>query len=77
VADAWLVWDICVTAGWGRNLEDCATDTAEWCLLNPGYHAPPRQPSIVKQLIDQGADVTAKNWLRWTPLMIAGGLYLS
>ena len=35
------------------------------------------QPSIVKYLIDQGADVNAKNRLGWTPLMIAGGLYIS
>jgi uncharacterized protein len=35
------------------------------------------QPSIVKFLIEQGADVNAKNRLGWTPLMIAGGLYIA
>jgi ankyrin repeat protein len=35
------------------------------------------QPSIVKYLIEQGADVTAKNRLGWTPLMIAGGFYVA
>jgi ankyrin repeat protein len=35
------------------------------------------QPSIVKYLIDQGAEVNAKNRLGWTPLMIAGGLYIA
>ena len=35
------------------------------------------QPSIVKYLIDQGADVNARNRLGWTPLMIAGGLYIA
>jgi hypothetical protein len=35
------------------------------------------QPSIVKYLIDQGAEVNAKNRLGWTPLMMAGGLYIA
>jgi uncharacterized protein len=35
------------------------------------------QPSIVKYLIQQGAEVNAKNRLGWTPLMIAGGLYIA
>jgi ankyrin repeat protein len=35
------------------------------------------QPSIVKYLIEQGADVNAKNRLGWTPLMIASGLYIA
>jgi len=35
------------------------------------------QPSIVKYLIDHGAEVNAKNRLGWTPLMIAGGLYIA
>jgi len=35
------------------------------------------QPSIVKYLIDQGAEVNARNRLGWTPLMIAGGLYIA
>jgi ankyrin repeat protein len=35
------------------------------------------QPSIVKFLIDQGAEVNAKNRLGWTPLMMAGGLYIA
>ena len=35
------------------------------------------QPSIVKFLIEQGAEVNAKNRLGWTPLMIAGGLYIA
>ena len=32
---------------------------------------------VVKALIDQGAEVNAKNRLGWTPLMIAGGLYIA
>jgi ankyrin repeat protein len=35
------------------------------------------QPSIVQYLIDQGADVNATNRLGWTPLMMAGGLYIA
>ena len=35
------------------------------------------QPSIVRYLIEQGAEVNAKNRLGWTPLMIAGGLYIA
>jgi ankyrin repeat protein len=35
------------------------------------------QPSIVKYLIEQGAEVNATNRLGWTPLMIAGGLYIA
>jgi len=35
------------------------------------------QPSIVKHLIEQGAEVNARNRLGWTPLMIAGGLYIA
>ena len=35
------------------------------------------QPSILRYLIDQGADVNARNDLGWTPLMIAGGIFLA
>jgi len=35
------------------------------------------QPSIVTYLIEQGADVNATNRLGWTPLMMAGGLYIA
>jgi ankyrin repeat protein len=35
------------------------------------------QPSIVKYLIEQGAEVNARNRLGWTPLMVAGGLYIA
>lgn len=35
------------------------------------------QPSIVQYLIEQGAEVNAKNRLGWTPLMVAGGLYIA
>lgn len=35
------------------------------------------QPSIVKYLIDSGAELNARNRLGWTPLMIAGGLYIA
>lgn len=35
------------------------------------------QPSIVEYLIAQGAEVNAKNRLGWTPLMVAGGLYIA
>ena len=35
------------------------------------------QPLIVDYLIEQGAEVNAKNRLGWTPLMIAGGLYIA
>lgn len=35
------------------------------------------QPSIVEYLIQQGAQVDAKNRLGWTPLMIAGGIYIA
>lgn len=35
------------------------------------------QPSIVEYLISQGAVLNAKNQLGWTPLMIAGGLYIA
>lgn len=35
------------------------------------------QPSIVRYLIDQGAEVNAKSRLGWTPLMVAGGLYIA
>ena len=35
------------------------------------------QPSIVKYLIERGAEVNAKNRLGWTPLMVAGGLYIA
>lgn len=35
------------------------------------------QPSITQYLIDQGADVEAKNALGWTPLMMARGVFLA
>src|SRR5262249_7288895 len=35
------------------------------------------QPSIVEYLIQQGAQIDAKNRLGWTPLMVAGGLYIA
>jgi ankyrin repeat protein len=35
------------------------------------------QPSITQYLIDQGAQLDAKNQLGWTPLMVAGGLYIA
>jgi ankyrin repeat protein len=35
------------------------------------------QPSILRYLIDQGADVNATNELGWTPLMIAEGIFLA
>lgn len=35
------------------------------------------QPSMVEYLISQGAEVNAKNRLGWTPLMVAGGLYIA
>jgi ankyrin repeat protein len=35
------------------------------------------QPTIVKHLIEQGAEVNARNRLGWTPLMMAGGLYIA
>jgi cytohesin len=35
------------------------------------------QPSIVEYLIAQGADVSARNQLGWTPLMISSGLYIA
>jgi len=33
------------------------------------------QPSIVQYLIDQGADVTVKTTLGWTPLNVAEGVF--
>jgi ankyrin repeat protein len=35
------------------------------------------QPSITQYLIDQGADVEARNDLGWTPLMMARGVFLA
>jgi hypothetical protein len=35
------------------------------------------QPSILDYLIAQGAEVNATNRLGWTPLMVAGGLYIA
>jgi uncharacterized protein len=35
------------------------------------------QPSIVEYLIQQGAQVDAKNRLGWTPLMVANGIYIA
>lgn len=35
------------------------------------------QPSIVEYLIEQGAEVNARNQLGWTPLMISSGLYIA
>jgi uncharacterized protein len=35
------------------------------------------QPSIVRYLIEQGAQVDAKSQLGWTPLMVAKGLYIA
>ena len=35
------------------------------------------QPSIVEFLIQKGAQVDAKNRLGWTPLMVAGGIYIA
>ena len=35
------------------------------------------QPSIVEYLISQGAEVDAKNRLGWTPLDVAGGIYIA
>jgi ankyrin repeat protein len=36
-----------------------------------------KQPSIVRYLIDRGADVLATNNLGWTPLMMAEGFFLA
>ena len=35
------------------------------------------QPSITQYLIDQGADVDARNSLGWTPLMMSRGIFLA
>ncbi len=35
------------------------------------------QPSILKFLIDHGADVNARNRLGWTPLMISKGIFMA
>jgi hypothetical protein len=35
------------------------------------------QPSITEYLLQQGAQVDAKNQLGWTPLMVAKGLYIA
>jgi len=35
------------------------------------------QPSILQYLIEQGAEVNARNQLGWTPLMMADGLYIA
>jgi ankyrin repeat protein len=35
------------------------------------------QPSITQYLIDQGADIEARNDLGWTPLMMARGVFLA
>lgn len=35
------------------------------------------QPSLVKFLVDHGAEVDAKNRLGWTPLMITGGIFMA
>jgi ankyrin repeat protein len=35
------------------------------------------QPSILQYLIGQGAEVNATNRLGWTPMMVAGGLYIA
>jgi ankyrin repeat protein len=35
------------------------------------------QPSITEYLIDQGADIEARNDLGWTPLMMARGVFLA
>lgn len=35
------------------------------------------QPSITRYLVEQGADVDAKNALGWTPLMMARGVFLA
>jgi hypothetical protein len=35
------------------------------------------QPSITQYLIEQGADVEAKNALGWTPLLMSRGVFLA
>ena len=35
------------------------------------------QPSLVRYLLDQGAQVDAKTRLGWTPLMLADGVFVS
>ena len=35
------------------------------------------QPSILQYLVDQGADITSKNTLGWTPLMITKGIFMA
>ena len=35
------------------------------------------QPSITRYLVEQGAQVDAKNALGWTPLMMARGVFLA
>jgi ankyrin repeat protein len=61
-----------------NDLLDLGVGDPRWDGMTPLFGAIiSNQPSIVQYLVDQGAQLDARNRLGWTPLMITRGLFMA
>ena len=64
--------ELCVALGNDVNAADAAGETA---LHGTAYRGLSGSETIIRFLVDQGAELNVKNSLGWTPLAIAEGIY--
>ena len=64
--------ELCVALGNDVNAADAAGETA---LHGTAYRGLSGSETIIRFLVDQGAELNVKNGLGWTPLAIAEGIY--